>query len=749
MVNAFLAVEDHDFFGHGGIYFKGIVRAAWANLTAGDFAQGGSTITQQVAKQFLGSEKSLMRKAKEAIMARRIESRYSKKAILSVYLNHIYLGAGAYGVAAAAQRYFQKDLGQLTLAECALIAGLAQAPSRYSPIHSPDRAIERRDVVLDQMQKYGYATAEEVAAAKKEKLALDVYKDVFPDRMPYYTEQVRRYVLDKYGEDGLMDRGLKVEAAVEPTFEAAAYGNVDYVAHKHDKRQGWRGPVWHLGDDATRQLFVERQKKLYGDGTLAPAKRYLGLVEDVDSRGATVRIGDRELELPLKNMDWAVEWKAGPEQPNDGHLSNATRALTVGDVIWVSREIRTRGKYERWNINSGLNPHWDNPKDERAWDEGHSDIVQLEQIPHPQAGLFSADHRTGYVTTVVGGNDYTSSVYNRMIQACRTPASAFKPMYYSMALNEGYGYDTELYDEKVRITDPVTGVVWEPQNIFEDLDGTVTLEYALVFSKNIPSIGLFKKLGGAKAVEPWLRKLGYTTEFNLDDSLALGSSCVHPSELVHAFATFARGGKKFDWVYVRRITDRDGNIVEDNTATFDPRLSPADRLDRVAAVAGTKPEQAIPERTAFLITKLLKNMFEHGLTRTLRDTEIHGAGKTGTSDWTYDGQFVGFTSRLITMVWLGDDKRVRTLGRDDAAYTSIVPLWGRFMWEAAKYYPNPEVPWWVPAGVDPDDRGDHSKGHRIGRMPLVRHYASDQMEREGLTPPEGTEAGGEGGPPGI
>jgi penicillin-binding protein 1A len=297
LVKAFLAVEDHEFFDHGGIYVKGIFRAAWANLSSGDFSQGGSTITQQVAKQFLGSEKSLIRKAKEAVMARRIESRYSKKAILSVYLNHIYLGAGAYGVAAAAQRYFQKDLDQLTLAESAMIAGLAQAPSRYSPIHSPARAIERRNVVLDQMHKYGFATADEVAKAKTEPLKLEVYKDVFPDRMPYYAEQVRRYIADnaalkaRYGDDPLMTAGLRVEAAAEPVFEAAGYDSVDYLAHKQDKRQGWRGPEWYLGDEAQRALFVERQKKMYGAGPLDPARRYLAIVEDVDSGGAEVRVG--------------------------------------------------------------------------------------------------------------------------------------------------------------------------------------------------------------------------------------------------------------------------------------------------------------------------------------------------------------------------------------------------------------------------------------------------------------------------
>ncbi len=207
LVDAFLSVEDHDFWNHGGIYFKGIARAVWANVTARDFAQGGSTITQQVAKQFLGAEKSLSRKAKEAITARRLEASYSKKAILSVYLNQIYLGAGAWGVAAAARRYFQKDLKDLTLAECALIAGLAKAPTAYSPVTNPKKALERRNSVLDKMAGYGVATADDIGKAKAEPIKLNLYRDVFPDRMPYYAEQVRRYVTEHYGNDALFSSG--------------------------------------------------------------------------------------------------------------------------------------------------------------------------------------------------------------------------------------------------------------------------------------------------------------------------------------------------------------------------------------------------------------------------------------------------------------------------------------------------------------------------------------------------------------
>src|SRR6185295_12671234 len=241
LVDAFLAVEDHDFYHHGGLYWKGIGRAVWANITAGDFAQGGSTITQQVAKQFLGGEKSLSRKGKEAIMARRLEARYSKNAILAVYMNHIYLGAGAWGVAAAARRYFQKDLEQLTLAECAMIAGLAKAPTKFSPVHRQKLATDRRNLVLDKMAQYGFATGADVDKAKQEPIALHLYRDIFPDRMPYYAEQVRRYITEHYGNDALFDRGLRIETAAEPTWEAAAYENADFGARHQDKRQGWRG----------------------------------------------------------------------------------------------------------------------------------------------------------------------------------------------------------------------------------------------------------------------------------------------------------------------------------------------------------------------------------------------------------------------------------------------------------------------------------------------------------------------------
>jgi penicillin-binding protein 1A len=732
MVDAFLAVEDHDYFNHRGIYFKGIARAIWKNVTAGDFAQGGSTITQQVAKQFLGSEKSLSRKAKEAILARRLEATYSKRAILAVYLNQIYLGGGAWGVAAAARRYFQKDLEHLTLAESALIAGLAKAPTAYSPMRSIEAATTRRNIVLDKMAQYGYASKADVEKAKVEPITLNVYKDVFPDRMPYYAEQIRRYMSERYA---LSSEGLRVETAAEPTWEAAAYANADYGAHNQDKRQGWRGPEWRI-DGAARETFIARQRELYGKGPLQPGKRYLAVVDKVTSEGADVIIGDKKLKLPLRNMSWAAKWEAGNAE-NDHTIDSATQALKAGYVIWVSRETRSVGKYREYHIPDQHNPAWVYTDKQDDWDASHTDIVKLEQVPHPQTTIFTADHHNAYVVAMVGGYDYDRSVFNRAVQACRQPGSTYKPIYYSLGLDQGYGFDTILNDVPVKIIDPDTGEEWTPTNLEGTQDGNVSLEYALVFSKNIPSVDLFKRLG-AKNVENWARRLGFSTKIFADDALALGASCSKLDEMARAFTVFARNGKWWprpegkekDWVFVRRILTRDGNVIEDNTLADDPQLATSDRFDRIHALAGIEAPQAIPARSAWLMSKLLASEVEYGFANVLRATGIPAAGKTGTSSATHDTTFIAYTSKFTTLVWMGDDKKQRALGKFDAAYMTVVPLWSRYMYEASKGYPQVKIPWENPPGVNPKDRGDHSKGEKGPQMDLIWHPAKQELSKD-------------------
>lgn len=749
LVDAFLAAEDHEFFDHSGIYFRGIMRAAWANIVAGDFAQGGSTITQQVAKQFLGTEKSLDRKAKEAITARRLEALYSKQAILATYLNQIFLGNGAYGVAAAARRYFSKKLSELDLGEMAMIAGLAQAPSRYSPTRSPELARERRDHVLDKMARFGFIDEATAATWKGKPVVVRPSDDIFPRRHPYYAEHVRRYVVDKYGADALLEDGLRIETALEPATDAVAYENVDFGARKQDKRQGWRGAEAYLEGQA-REVFLARARTLYGDGPLQPGRRYLALVDEVSSGRARVKVGDRTYVLPLRNADWAHPWSQR-DFVNDQKIHNLTSVLRPGDVIWVGAEPGQRGRFRDWHIPDGHNPHWqpaEEPDDaERRIrprkDDGEPRVV-LEQVPHPQSAILTADHRTGYVAAMVGGFDYQRSQFNRAAQACRQPGSTYKPIYYSLALNEGYGYETMLDDKAIELVDPITGAIWRPENLHGSMDNEVTLEYALVFSKNIPSVQIFKRVG-ADNVKAWARKLGFTTEIIADDALALGASCTKLTELTRAFAIFARNGRWVDWTFVRRIRDRTGRIIEDNTVYYDAQMAPGDRLDRLAGTAGDRPRQAIPARAAYLTAKLLRTTIDRGFAQVLRATEIKAAGKTGTSSATMDTSFVGFTARWITTVWMGDDMRERPLGRDDAAYMTVVPMWSRYMYEVARQHPDVDIPWELPAGVAKNDRGD-KRGRSGSRSDLVyKRPPKPGEENYPFEVPEGTDDTSPGG----
>jgi penicillin-binding protein 1A len=739
LVEAVLAAEDHDFFLHHGIYFKGIARAAWRNLVAGDFEQGGSTITQQVAKQFLSAEKSLLRKAKEAIFARRLERTYSKKAIFAVYLNHIFLGNGAYGVQAAAHRYFSKKLDELDVGEMATIAGLAQAPSYYSPVVHPDRAQERRNAILERMSRYGFLTAKEAESWQDKPLVLRPYRDVFGDRLPYYAEHVRRYVTKKYGSDALMERGLRVETAVDPVADALAYENIDFGTRKQDKRQGWRGPEAYLDEGRPRELFRARARERYGDGALESGRRYLGLVEVVEANRAKVLVGGNRYELPLSSTRWAAPWSK-KDDTNDHTITSLVGALKVGDVVWVKRDEPIAGEFRDWIGETGSSPRWVNAPGQEKLSrlrEEATGRVTLEQVPHPQSAIFTADHTTGYVLAMVGGTDHDRSQYNRAIQACRQPGSTYKPIYYSAALNEGYGYETALNDIPRGEIDPVTGEIWVPRNLGGTVDFVVNMEYALVYSKNIPSVALFKKVG-AQNVAAWARRLGFTTEIIADKALALGASCTTVHELTRAFAIFARNGKWIDWIYARRIFDRAGNAVEDNTVYFDPLLPSADRLDRLYATAGVAPKQAIPPRAGYLINKLLASVVEHGFSSILRKTNIHAAGKTGTSSATMDTTFVAYTSRWITTVWMGDDLRERPLGHSDAAFIVVEPIWSRFMSEATIGHPNRPVPWSVPRGVDPKDRGDRDKSPQKSMSLVYRERAKpeDILPLE-MAPPEG------------
>jgi penicillin-binding protein 1A len=708
LIDAFLSTEDRRFFSHGGIDFRGMVRALFTNLRAGEVTQGGSTITQQVAKSYLSSERSFSRKIKEAIFARRLEARYDKHDILALYLNHIFLGNGAYGVQAAAHRYFDKELSELDLGEMAMLAGLARAPSRDSPLINERAAVARRATVLDNMAESGALKRNEAEAWKQRPLHLRPRRDYFHEETPYFSEQVRRDLIKRLGQKALYEGGYRVETTVLPYADVLAQENVDYAVRKLDKRQGWRGPEARL-DETAAEIFRRRAERLYGTHPIEEGRLYLGLIEKVSGSGAAVRIGGRVYPLPLAHMSWAAPYSA-KDATNDKTIGSVASVLHRNDVVWVrSAQSSHIGRFTEFTYDE---------KGEAAWLPAADRLqpkvlqLQLEQTPRVQGAIYTFDHHNGYVLAMAGGDDFDRSEFNRVTQSCRQPGSAYKPIYYSLALDRGYSYETQWNDRPKAQIDPTTGELWIPQNIDGSYSAQVSLERALVWSKNPPSIEIFQILG-TKDVEAWAKRLGLSTplvtspkcEREFCSSLALGASCVHMDEMTRAFAVFARNGKPIAPVTVRRVLDRQGRILEDRTAWDDPWLTAADKFDRLAAVAGMEPEPVIEPRTAWLTSKLLREIVTTGHSAPIRATKLIAAGKTGTSSHTSDVWFIGYTSRWMTTAWIGDDTYQRQLGYKDASFMLSVPMWARYMYATVGDQPLDEIPWERPAGVSVNDRG--------------------------------------------
>ncbi|HET6285030.1 MAG TPA: PBP1A family penicillin-binding protein [Polyangia bacterium] len=705
LIHAFLAAEDRRFYEHGGLDYRGIARALGANLRAGEVAQGGSTITQQVAKSFLSSERTMQRKIREAILARRLESHYSKRDILTLYLNQIFLGHGAYGVAAAARRYFDKSIKELDLGEMALLAGLARAPSRFSPLTSIERARARRDQVLTAMVDVGYLADKDANAWRARPVVVRQRPDFFRTTSPYFAEHVRRDVARRYGDKKLWEGGLEIETTVVPWIDLSAQENVDFSVRKLDKRQGWRGPLARLGGAAEAE-FKRRADERYGAEAPLEGRLYLGLVESVSRDGARVRVGKGSYFLPSEGMNWAYPYSTR-DFGNDKPLESTVGVLQPGDIIWVKNAYRSKlRRFADWSYDGKKEVQWIAAYDDKAAGKKPPKTVELtlEQTPRVQGAIFSYDHDSGYVTAMVGGIDYDRSEFNRVVQACRQPGSSYKPMYYSLALDKGYGFSSLLNDVPRAEVDPITGEVWTPTNLNNTVEYQVNLEYALIWSKNVPSVQLFKLVGGLN-VAKWARRLGISTPIIPDQALALGASCSRVDEMTRAFSAFARNGVLVDPVYIRRIRDRNGVVVEDHTSLGDPVGPFGDRLDRLVAMAGVRPEPVIAPRTGYLTSKLLRHVVTRGHAPALRATGIPAAGKTGTSSATMDTWFIGFTSRWMTTTWMGDDLRERPLGQKDAAFMLTVPLWARYMWEVAGQQPLQDIPWDRPKGVRANDNG--------------------------------------------
>ncbi len=677
VVDAFVAIEDRRFYEHGGLDYRGLARALVANLRSGEVVQGGSTITQQVAKSLIGSEQTLDRKIREAIFAVRLENAVSKDRILEIYLNKIYLGGGAYGVAAAADRYFGKRLDELDLAEAALLAGLARAPSAYNPRTHPKRALARRNTVLDAMVEAGFIDRAARDAAAARPLELAERPDVFRKRAPFFAETVRQKLVERFGERAILEDGLRVETPLDPFAGAEARRAVDAAVRRLDRRQGFRGPEAHLATEATRTTFLARCADRYGDPFGVPGRWVLALVEAVDRRAATVRCGGRRAHLPLRHAAWAA-----PYDPNSGvndrRISDLRRALEPGDVVWV----RVRPEDDR-----------------RPSDPEDLPVVALGQTPRVEAAIHAMELDTGYVFAIQGGHDFDRSQFDRTTKACRQPGSVFKAIYYALALDTGRWTMASILEDKPY--EPEPGEEWNPENIHGTVEGEVLLRNAFIHSLNLPSIRLFQRLG-ADNVVAFARKLGISTPLIADKALSLGASCVRMDELSRALAIFARGGTWVDPVYVRRVVDKQGTTRLDLRDVSDPHMSLADRIARAVDRVRNPPRRVVDPRTAFLATRMMVDVVQHGIGMRARRIGVPAGGKSGTASknaFTTDTWFAGFTARYVTIAWMGDDRYERSLGDEEASYTTATPLWTDFMKPVVADVPHGPLPATTPPGI--------------------------------------------------
>ena len=591
---AFIAAEDARFYTHKGIDVLSIIRAFIKNLEAGTIVQGGSTITQQVTKSFLLTpERSYVRKIKEAILAYRIDKSFSKDEVLFLYLNQIYLGHGAYGVEAASENYFGKSVGQLTLAETAILAGLPQAPSKYSPFKAPEKAKQRQIYVLNRMVAEGYITNLEATEAINEKLDIKPRRNWYIEKVPFFTEYVRQYVEKKYGAKALYEDGLQVYTTVNIEMQKAAGEEINKGLYELDKRQGYRGPVKKITSSEV-DLFCKELQAQNNEKPLEKGQTVKGVVIDVNSskESVQVRMGDAEGTIVLEDMKWAR--KPDPEKFSyEDPVRHVKEVLSVGDVIEVVLKEQ-EGDSQIWKL-------------------------ALDQTPKAQSALLCMETGTGHVKVMVGGREFRESQFNRAIQSRRQPGSAFKPIIYAAAIDKGYTPATMLIDSPIVFEDADRDLKWKPKNYKDTFYGPTLLREALAMSRNVVTIKILKDIGIDYTID-YARKLGITSNINRDLSIALGSSGVSLLELVEAYSVFANLGELIEPVFISKILDRDGNVLEE---------------------AAPIRNQVIEKSTAYIITSLLESVVKQGTGKRVKALNRPVAGKTGTTNDLYDAWFMG------------------------------------------------------------------------------------------------------------
>ncbi len=644
---AFLAAEDSGFYGHEGVDLPGIFRAAVKNLMAGGIVQGGSTITQQVIKSLLLTpERSYSRKIKEAILAYRLEHYLNKEEILTLYLNQIYLGAGAYGVEAAAREYFGVHASDLTLAQAALLAGLPKAPSRYSPLQHPQRAVSRQHYVLDRLLDLGWISPEEFEQARAEELVYESMPDPSWSVGAYALEEVRRQLVQDYGEEMVYTGGLEVRASVDIDHQRAAETALRNGLEASTKRRGWRGPIEQLAPEQVSPFLLEQD---FDPESAEPGTRLKVVVTDVSPGGAAVAFADRTGSMDVKTMGWARELDPSKAPEEVRKIRDATRILKKGDVVRASVAAVPE-------------------KDGASWS------LALEQEPVVEGGLVSMDPISGEVLALVGGYDFFRSQFNRATQAERQPGSAFKPIVYSVALDSGYTPASVVLDAPIVYDDQATNSTWKPQNFEGVFYGPTLLRTALVKSRNLVTIRLAQRVGIDAVIER-ARALGLEGDFPRDLSVSLGSAPVTLLNLCQAYTGFAGQGSRVTPRLILSVADAWGNVLSEPLPEVQEALSP---------------------QTAYIIDHLLQQVVSSGTGWRARALKRPVAGKTGTSNNEQDAWFMGFSPYLLTGVYVGFDQ-VRPMGKYETGSRAASPIWVEYRQAVEDDYPVQDFP--KPEGI--------------------------------------------------
>ena len=633
VINSFLSAEDKNFFNHPGVDAKGILRAFIKNLkniSANKRLEGASTITQQVAKNFLlTNEVSINRKIKEAILAFRIERAYSKERILELYLNQIYLGQGTYGIAAASLEYFDKSVKDLNYIEAALLAALPKAPSKYDPFKYYDVAKFRRNLVLENLRENNYINADQLKSYKNLEIKLKRRKIEILNEANSYTEEVRRSIKDKYGFKKLYSEGLSIRTPLDVKYQIQAIKSLRKGIESYDKRHGWRGPV-------TNKLKDLNWKKKIKNFKIDPTLNWdFAEITNISENGFKFKtIKGLNGFISYQQIKWAISSKKIS-------LSN----FNIGDIIFVKK------------------------KKNQLWD--------LKQYPKVNGAIVAIDPFTGDVKALVGGFNFKSSEFNRATQAQRQPGSAFKPIVYAAALENGYSPNSIILDAPFVESQGVGLKDWKPENYGKKFYGPSTLRKGIEYSRNLMTVRIAKSLGLNKILD-LSNKLEVYDDIPELLSVSLGSAETSLINLTAAYASFVNGGNKINASLISRIQDRRGKTIFklDNKECVgcDKFSNNSESFPFIQ----NKNERMFSEETAYQITSILEGVVKRGTAKKLRDLNVPLAGKTGTTNNNYDAWFIGFSSNLVIGVYVGFDNP-KTLGKYETGSKAALPIFKDFV----------------------------------------------------------------------